>query len=494
MTRRILLLLASFTLLSTAPGLAPDAAAQTGAGVDIGSSVVQVFVQSSAVDVFSPWERQGVTAGSGSGVIIEGRRILTAAHVVTDDITIEVKRRDHTRKYPARVEYLAHDCDLAVLTVEDASFFDGSRPVALGDNPRIEDQVKVYGFPEGGDTVSATSGIVSRVEIATYTHSWRDLLVVQVDAAINSGNSGGPVISAGRLAGIAMQSLGGAENIGYIIPAEIVKHLLDDIADGRYDGFPDLDLSLQSLENEALRDAYGLADDETGALVTEVGFGSAAHGVISPEDVILSVDGLPIAEDLTVEVPGIGRVRSDYTIYRKQVGEAVPLTLLRKGRRIEAKLTAGNPPSLVPGNFTQYGRDYFVFGGLVFQPLTRDYLYYSKMATEGCYNTDLDYYVYYHNFRTPDRDQVVLLSKVLPAPLNRGYQRLVDVIVGTVQGERVRDLGHLVRLMEEAEGQRLKIVMETGEIVILDLPRARRENGKILEVHKVLSDRSEALK
>ncbi|MDF1537203.1 MAG: serine protease [bacterium] len=484
-------MLLCLTVLVYLPG---TGSCETASPADISTSVVQIFVQTNAIDVFSPWQGQGAQLYFGTGVIIEGNRILTAAHVVTDYLSIEVKRRDHTRKYSAEVEFFAHDCDLAILAVDDPAFFEGSRPIPMGKSPGIEDQVKVYGFPEGGDTLSATAGIVSRIEISTYSHSWRDLLLVQVDAAINNGNSGGPVVTGGKLVGIALQTLGGAENIGYIIPAEIVNHVLVDIRDGRYDGFPDLDIGIQTLENEALREEYGLKGDETGALVREVGVGTPAYGVINPEDVILEIDGYPVAEDLTINVPGLGRVRTDYPLHGKQVGEEITFTLLRKGKRIKTAFTGGGHPPLVPGNFTQFGQSYFVFGGLVFQPLTSDYLYFSKQAVESCYNTDLDYYAYFHNFRTKDRDQIVLLSKVLPAALNKGYQALVDIIVSTVQGKPVKDLKHLVRLIEEAKGPRLKIVMETGEIVVLDLVKTRKENQKILKLHNVNSDRSDDLK
>lgn len=457
---------------------------------DIASSVVQIFVQMNPVDAFSPWEGLGAQSNIGTGVIIGENRILTAAHVVTDYISIDVKRSDHTRKFPAEVEYLAHDCDLAILTVDEKTFFEGSRPISMGKNPGIEDQVKVFGFPEGGDSLSVTFGIVSRVEISTYSHSWRDLLLIQVDAAINDGNSGGPVVTDGKLAGIALQTLGGTENIGYIIPAEIVKHVLVDIMDGRYDGFPDLDIKVQSIENDALKAEYGLKGKETGALVREVGFGTPARGVIEPEDVILEIDGYPIAEDLTISVPRLGRIRCDYPLYSRQVGEKITFTLLRKGKKIRRILNLDSDPSMVPGNFTQFGQSYFIFGGLVFQPLTKDYLFFSKQATESCYNTDLDYYAHYHNFKTPARDQIVLLSKVLPAPLNQGYQNLMDAVVSTVQGLPVKNLRHLVNLVEDATGPRLKIVTETGRIVVLDLERARKENPKILKLHNVNSDRS----
>lgn len=97
------------------------------------------------------------------------------------------------------------------------------------------------GYPIGGDTVSVTAGVVSRVEMMPYSHGQAELLGVQVDSAINPGNSGGPAFNDQRqVVGVAFQGLAPteAEAIGYIIPWVVVSHFLDDVErHGRYTGF-----------------------------------------------------------------------------------------------------------------------------------------------------------------------------------------------------------------------------------------------------------------
>lgn len=81
---------------------------------------------------------------------------------------------------------------------------------------------------------------MSRVEVSIYVPLLEDLLIAQIDASINAGNSGGPVVSGDTVVGIALQSLEEGENVGYMIPAPVIRHFLDDVEDGRYDGFPRL--------------------------------------------------------------------------------------------------------------------------------------------------------------------------------------------------------------------------------------------------------------
>ena len=196
----------------------------------------------------------------------------------------------------ARVEHVCHACDLAILRVADDSFFEGATPIDVGDVPRRQDAVDVYGFPEGGRGLSITSGVVSRIEVGDYAHSMRRMLRVQVDSAINPGNSGGPAIVAGKIAGIAMQKLADADNVGYLVPAPLIRHFLEDVEDGRYDGFPELGIEVQTLESAGLRRRLAMGGQSGGVLVIGVSPTGAAHGHIQPGDVLLAVHGLPVQD------------------------------------------------------------------------------------------------------------------------------------------------------------------------------------------------------
>ncbi len=108
----------------------------------------------------------------------------------------------------------------------------------------------VYGYPQGGSTLSITKGIVSRIEFAGYNEGISGVRI-QVDAAINPGNSGGPALVDGKMVGLIFSKLTQADNIGYIIPSEEIDLFLKDVADGTYDGKPSMHEALQTFENDA---------------------------------------------------------------------------------------------------------------------------------------------------------------------------------------------------------------------------------------------------
>ena len=134
-------------------------------------AMVKIFTVENNPDYYQPWQMTGQQSSSGSGCIIEGNRILTNAHVVSNNTFIQVNKSGETQKYVARVVAVDHECDLALLTVDDKDFFRNSSTMPLGDVPEPGDSVKVFGFPVGGDKLSVTEGVVSRIEIVQYSRA-----------------------------------------------------------------------------------------------------------------------------------------------------------------------------------------------------------------------------------------------------------------------------------------------------------------------------------
>ena len=242
-------------------------------------AVVKVFTTHVEPNYSLPWQMRHQTSSSGTGFVIDKQRILTNAHCVDNYAVVKVKTRGGSMKYVAEVLAIGRECDLALLTVREPDFWRGMRPIELGPLPALQESVTVVGFPVGGDNLSITQGVVSRVDMQDYVHGCSELLAVQIDAAINPGNSGGPAFSAAQVCvGVAFQSLkdGSTENIGraapstsaprrarrrpppvrtprwrtplprYVIPMEVVRHFLEDVRrHGRYLGFCELGVELQ---------------------------------------------------------------------------------------------------------------------------------------------------------------------------------------------------------------------------------------------------------
>ena len=479
--------LLAFACWLVVPAVALEEDAAEGGKPGVEASVVRIFSYANATDLRSPWQKLGTEASSGSGVVIEGGRILTAAHVVADAVSIQLKRAGQPDRFPAEILHVAHDCDLALIRPLDPAFFEGVTAVPLGRLPEVNSEIQAYGFPVGGDTLSVTSGVISRIEVGTYEHSMRELLIAQIDASINPGNSGGPVVADGALVGIALQTLVKAESVGYMAPAPVIAHMLADVKDGRYDGFPNFGVEYQDLESPAQRTALGMKTVESGVLVSRVDFGGPGYGVVSRGEVITAVEGSPIANDGTVALPGLGRVNFEAVVQARQLGETVKLTILKDGSRFDRRITLNPHQPLIAGRVGDEV-EYLVFGGLVFQPLGYEYLRQSEEPLETLMSHALGF-----NIVTEQHRQVILLQQVLPHRVNQGYEEWRDAVVATVNGVAPRDMKDLARILDSATGRWLTIVTEDQGILTLPLEEARAAHAKILASFGVARDRSPGL-
>src|SRR6266404_5315947 len=240
----------------------------TSRAADPERSVIQImtFAQQPVWD--APWRFDAVRRLGGSGFVIKGKRIMTNAHVISWGRQIIVRKYQDPKPYVAEVEYVGHDCDLAVLTVQDEHFFEHLEPLELGDLPKVRSAVITYGYPAGGEEISYTRGVVSRIELETYAHIGnRRLLSAQTDAAINPGNSGGPVLQDERVVGVAFQGIPDLQSTGFFIPPPVIEHFMKDIEDKKYDGFPQAGMRVVPLQNPAYRSVLKLPDNNVGARV-----------------------------------------------------------------------------------------------------------------------------------------------------------------------------------------------------------------------------------
>ena len=476
---------ALFAFLAAGQGVASASPAR-----DLQNSVVKIYVTMQRWSYSVPWQAEPAANMSGSGFVIRGKRIMTNAHVVSDARFLQVRKQSSSRMFAARVEFIAHDCDIATLTVDDPAFFDDTPPVRLAAKlPQIDDEVIALGYPVGGMRLSLTRGVVSRVDYSTYTHSGVDShLVLQVDAAINPGNSGGPVLFKDRVVGLAFQGLQQAENIGYAIPLPVVNRFLADIKDGAYDGFPELGVAHMDLRNTALRESLGLSAAGRGVVVNFVDPFAAAAGHLLLRDVLLAIDGHPIAEDGTVNMEGNDIVYNEL-LERKQRGEKVSFRVWRDRAEIEVTLPLQQPPDpFTFRNLYDQRPEYLISGGLVFVPLTKELLRTFSDNQSSPAVQQLCYYVQYAKVDGLCRefDQFVVLSRRLPHPLNSYLAPFVNGIVVEANGMPVRSLAALKAALEGGrDGFHLLRFAGMKDTLVLDAGAVREADPEILRAYGV---------
>jgi S1-C subfamily serine protease len=455
-------------------------------------AIVKIFTVDSSPGFFDPWKMKTTKGGSGSGCVIPGNRIITNAHVVSDATFVQVQKYNQSRKYEARVSFVSHEMDLALVTVDDPAFFKDVKPLEFGKLPGTQEEVLVYGYPMGGDSLSITKGILSRIEHTDYVHSDLYLLAGQIDAAVNPGNSGGPVLSGGEVIGIVMQAVEPkhGQNINYMVPVPMIHQFLKDVSDGALDGIPHIGFLAQKVQNPAIKKKFGLPGDKTGVLICKVLSGSPAERVLRENDILLEVEGYSVQDDRTVEFRPGGRTDYRYFSDLKQLNEPVSLKVFRQGETLDLEYRlecTENDLLLVPQKIYDRSPRYYIFGGLVFSPLTENLM--DDIDEKWDWSGPDELRIELIRWPTDEKKEVVVLIQVLSGSVNAGYEDVYLRKIVKVNGEKFKDFEEFTALVENCEEPTVTFRETDGTSIVIDTELAKKTHAKILETYKIPADR-----
>lgn len=454
-------LLAQYTPTTTnAPA---DTSTPVSAADNVAKSVVKIFSTARYPDVYRPWTKAPPEDLTGSGVVIDGHRILTCAHVVLYASQIQIQANQAGDKLSASVEYIAPGIDLAVLKLDDDTFFNTHPALPFDQNlPETKDAVMVYGYPEGGASLSITKGIVSRTEFTTYNYPVSGLRI-QIDAAVNPGNSGGPALVGNKMIGLAFSHLSDSQNISYIIPCEEISLFLQDIADGHYDGKPAMHDDLQTLENPALR-SFLKIDKSVEGMIVHRPFNSDKSYPLKEWDVITKIADVPVDDQGMIKVGNNLRLNFHYLTQKVAHNGQLPLTIVRHGKAQSIELpVSSHQPTITPSLNNSYP-SYFIYGPLVFSTCTENFV---RALTSG------DNSLYRIRFlgvsqsplitrlgdrpAFPGEELVVVPSPFFPHKLAEGYGSPFGQVVEAINGIHVKNLAHLVQILRDSKDEFLKV-------------------------------------
>ncbi len=456
-------------------------------------SIVNVECSALRVDYRTPWNAATPSGGTGTAFLIAPNLFMTNAHVVSDASRIVIKKVGDSTPHRARVKFVAHDCDLALLELEEPSpSFAKVVPLTISTEiPKLDTTVRVVGFPIGGERISVTRGVVSRVDYQPYSHSGVDQhLAIQIDAAINPGNSGGPVLQGNKVVGVAFQGYSGdvAQNTGYMIPVPVIRRFLKDVEDGSYDRYGELAIQHYPILNPAQRKALNLPGEDTGVLITAVDSTGTCGGILKVGDVLLALDGYPVDNNGSINIDGELTEMAE-VVERKFVGDKLKLKVWRDGKEQEFEVVLKNFPAyLMQANQYDKQPEYLMHAGLVFQPLDNELM--------GAFSLNNLRTRYYFNYYTQDEiykdlPEVVVLTSVLPDAINTWIRDYTGQVVEEINGVKIKSLKDAAdALAREPEGTHLTIRLAgEGRPIVLEKQLIAPAHERISRKYGVGSDR-----
>lgn len=446
MMRMLPLLLLAGLLAWAAPAGAQDAE------MDFAAGIVSLQVTHQAYDAAFPWNKHREQQIAGNALVVAGPFLLTAADMVKNATLILVRKFGAYPDFPARIVQVDYQLNLALLRVEDPTFWAGLRPLPISEQPLLQGRFGIKRWRHNG-RFEQGSGEVVEYRMATSPFGDLDLPQLRGTSSM-SGLGWSEVLTHGDAAIGLVTGHSGQELVA--LTGHSLALFVKAAQAPRRRGFAHRGFSWQALNSEAMKAYFGQARDDHGVLIRRMYAGGTGHRLLREGDILTRIGEHDIDPEGQIRHPAFGTV--SFTIAINDVlGPTIDVDILRDGEPLRLQLRrerfTEDTYRIAPYEFDE-APDYQVFGGLVVQELTRDYLqrWGANWRTQAPARLLIEHDL--ASLRDADApvEKVVFVSRVLPDAVNIGYEDIRNVIVTELNGLPIRDLAAFREAMNRPLG------------------------------------------
>jgi serine protease Do len=448
-------------------------------------TVVQVFSQLAEIDLLEPYKSPSQGQGFGSGFFINDQgELVTNAHVVSHATSVWIQIPSlGKRVIDVEIVGVCPERDLALLrlTPENIALIKqvlGSIPyLKLGDSDAIyrADEILALGYPLGQNSLKSTTGVVSGRENIAGQH------FIQMDAPINPGSSGGPSVNRySEVIGINSAGIiqGGVQNVGYVIPVNELKIILDDLHKEKLLRKPFLGIRPMS-GSEALT-AYLGNPQPGGCYVAEVYKGSPLEkaGVLKG-DMVYEINGYPVDVygEMTVPWSEDKITISDY-ISRLKLGEKVHLVFYRKGIRKQVTInfdyTDLMPIRIMYPDYEEI--PYEIIAGMVIVPLTLNHV--------ALLHNHVPHLAHYTEIKE-QQEPVLLMSHLFPdSQTHRSRALGIGALIQEVNGVPVKTIAALRAALIKGKDETFLTIKTNNAFAAFPLAKVLKDEPRFSQLYR----------
>lgn len=446
--------------------------------------VVEVLVTAQKFDSHFPWKKNRPESRAGYGIVIADGKLITTEDLVRNAMLVEIQRPGRAVKTTARVIEADPRINAALL----AAPTEGYTPIEWGAPVGTGAKVQIVQFDDAGQQQSG-EGRITGIQISQLPNAPLSILTFQALTDLKLERVGSPAFHEGKLAGLIMEYDDAAQT-SQVLPTAILKRFLDDVNAPPYRGIAVAGMTWAPLVAPANRKFYGFTDDDQGVLVLRTIPGSGAAAVLQSGDVILKWDGYAIDSQGYYNDPDFGRLMLIHQISgRRHPGDTITVTRWRnqKSEEVQLKLDAYNDSkSLVPLNIEGVQAEYLVEGGFIFRELTADYLLAAGAQWMVRTNPRLvDIYLTRAQVPVKPGERIIILTGVLPDPINVGYQEIRDELVTHLNGKPVSSIRDVFAIRDQ-DGGITRIRLKTlGLDLVMDKAMLADANRRIAMLYGI---------
>jgi len=486
MTRnQIILSAAIFTFTFSLP-----AHAQSPAEDPVSEAMKQslVFLEISAYpyDHYRPWKHTSLVQRTACGSAVGDYEVITTASRVIDAAFIRARRFGQNEYINAQIKVIDYDSNLCLLQLDEKTTSKPLQPLVFSENYKKGAQVDYYWLSSIGRMQSGR-GYIEDHKVLKSTLSHAHFLNYLIGNISQSASSAQVFFMEGKPIGIAASS-SKTNKTARVIPSERIRHFLDDVANGPYQGFPAFGFDTEELLDPTLRKYLKMPPDmQQGTYVRNVHNLGTGSVELKTGDVILAIEGAQLDAHGRYIDPKFGQIGFPHLISRRKTGESLQFEIWRDGKKEPLPVKTQNFAAhemLVP--YYEFDRQpkYIVTAGFVLQRLTRPYL----MKWGGDWQGKVDPHIY-HYLRdmaykpSDERKEIVILSHVIPADINLGYHSLRQEVVKTVNGKTITCLEDVLAAQKLNPESRYDVIEfeHSNPTVVIDRSQLAQANALIAQ-------------
>ena len=455
-------------------------------------SLVYLDISSSSYDLSQPWNQTPILKKSGYGCAVGPYEVLTTAENAANATYLQARSYGRNAYIPATVKIVDYEYNLCLLELDKDAMDTPLRPLLFKELYPKGKQLTAYWLSPGNHLTTSQSTL-DRAEMNRSVVSFVNTLTFFATNVSRPFGDGQVCCYENDAIGIA--AWGTESDVG-MIPSETINRFLSNCKKEGYSGFASAGFRASALLDPAKRKYLKVPDDiKHGMYVSDVYTIGTGSRELKQGDVILSINGKQLNPYGRYEHPEYKRISFRHILMQTPDGTKIPFEIVRDGSIMTFDIMASSIKSdnmLIP--YYLYGKqpEYMVVGGYIFQKLNRDYLGMWGGDMSGKAPPHLYHYQKNFSFKpTAEREDIVILSYVLPAEINLGYQQLSQLIVDSVNGTNIVSMKHFVEIVNSTgDDEVLEITFEMDTPVLIipkgQLASANQQIAQLYGISKMM--------
>ena len=454
-------------------------------------SLVYLQISNSAYDLYQPWKRSPTSKESGFGCAVGPYEVLTTAENVMNATLIQARRYGQNEYISANVETVDYELNLCLLKLDETATNTPLTPLSFTESFPKNKQLTTYWLSSGNHLTTARSTL-DRAEMQGSNVSFAQNLIYFATNVSRPFGDGEVFCYENNIIGLACW---GTESDSGIIPAETINKFISHCKLEGYNGFGTAGFETYALLDPTMRSYLKMpADLKHGVFVSTVFTLGTGSNELMQGDVLLTLDGKSLNPYGRYDHPDYDRISYHHILMQTPDGETIPAEVFRDGEKVKLDLISR---SIEPDNmlipYYSYGKqpEYIVLGGFVFQQLSRDYLTLWGSDFSGKVPPHLYNYYSQKSFKpTPQQQDIVILSYVLPIQSNQGYQQLSRIVVDSINGQQISSMSDInTAINKTSESGLIEIAFEMDNPTVVipsdGLPMANAQASQLYGIPKL---------